>query len=365
LKNDIEVKENIYKLFWLWGFCPFYEINLYHDIGISKSKQQITDIDVLGIKFTEHLFIDKIVAECKTGKESPIYISMWLRGLMDYFNASKGFVVAGRSVSEEHKLATTNISVRLLSYEELTNFLKVYNLKPLEKFNFYRYDLFNEFFRKAFNSESMFRIREIVYYKFWAWPDNMKLRFILGEMRKISKYLDGSSKYHQALVAELFTLVGIAFQIMLSHFFPLYLSPEDKSFLGDRLKFYLYGGKETYDYLNALYREIKMVKIEDTLFKEEKNQGLTLPSWNNFIQLFKTFLENPTSCLFLPHLFRILAFEKILANNSNYHIQEILPQVNNITVKLASDVVDYINSIVNYPKEISNIIKTALHEFIS
>jgi len=373
-KNDIQVKEMVYKLFWILGHIPFYEVNLYSSIGLTPRRQQITDIDVLGIKLTNSLTIEKIIAECKGGRQAsrqPVSKSLWLKGVMDYFGAHMGIVVLNKRIPEEHRLAAFALNVRLFSNEELEKFMKVYNLEIFKNIDFYEYTTFKNFTQKVFSSDSnLLNLKDVLFHKFWIWPDEMKLRFTLGEIKKASKYFNASSKFHTVLLLEMFVIISVALQIMLSYFYPIYLSPESKEYLSDRLKFYLYGGKETYDYLNFLYEKILKLKSQGTLFNlsslTNKKTNLSLPYWEEFIQLFKGFLENPLGSIFLPHLFRIIGFGKILVDNKNSinYLKAVLP-INNLMLKMAADIVDYVYSVVKFPEEMYMTIKNNLHEFIS
>ncbi|RKY64609.1 MAG: hypothetical protein DRQ02_11260 [Candidatus Latescibacterota bacterium] len=372
-RNDTQVKEMVYKLFWILGYIPFYEVNLYSSIGLSLRRQQITDIDVLGVKLTNQLTIEKVLAECKGGKQAsrqPVGKSLWLKGVMDYFGAHMGMVVLDKTIPEEHRLAAFALNVRLFSKEELEKFMKVYNLEMFENVDFYQYTTFKNFTQKVFSSNSnLLNLKDVLFHKFWTWPDEMKLRFTLGEIKKASKYLNANSKFHTVLLLETFVIISIALQIMLSYFYPIYLSPESKEYLSDRLKFYLYGGKETYDYLNSLYEEILKLKSRGTLFNlnslTNKKHNLSLPYWEEFIQLFKNFLENPLASVFLPHLFRILGLEKVLVDKHNdINCKAILP-IDNLMLKMASDVVDYVYCVVKFPEKMYKLIRDTLYEFLS
>ena len=365
-RHDGKEKENVYKLLWLLDYLPFYEINLYSNIGISNPRHAITDIDVLGIKLNKNLAIEKIISECKGGKRTssqPIGTALKLKGLMDICNAEQGIVVVNKPISipEEHKIVAHRLKIKLFNSEELEKFLNNFTLEIFQDTEFYKYSTFKDFIRKTFQSNSNLKpLKSLYLYEFWIKSDESKIRYLLGKLRKSANSVNPKSRFHKALITEMIALSTIGLQIILSYFYPIYLSPESKDYLSDRLKKYLYGGKENYDFFNNLYKiakEFKKTKGE----RITTTQDLSLPHWEEFIQLFKNILENPLETRFIPHLFRLIGMERFL------YKKEIKPNiipVTNTMLKIAIDISEYIFKTTNLPQEIHQEIKEEIQKLI-
>jgi len=365
-KNDGKEKENVYKLLWLLGYLPFYEINLYSNIGISNPRYAITDIDVLGIKLDESLVIEKTISECKGGKRAsnqPIGTALKLKGLMDICNAEQGIVVVNKPIPipEEHKIVAHKLKIKLFNSKEIEKFLSNFDLEIFKNTEFYKYTTFKEFIRKTFQSTSKLKpLKNLYLHEFWIKPDESKIRYLIGKLRKSANNINPQSKFHKALITEMLALSTIGLQIILSYFYPIYLSPESKDYLSDRLKKYLYGGKENYDFLNNLYKIAKELKVTKS-GKASSTQDLSLPYWEEFIQLFKNILENPLEMRFIPHLYRLIGIERFLHNNE---IKSTVIPITNTMLKIAIDISEYIFKSTSLPLEIYQEIKKEIQNLI-
>jgi len=122
---DLEIKLRVERMLWASGFYTRTDVRLASAVkgksSNSGSTMDLTDVDVLGIRFLEDLSPRKTVVDCKSGKNvSPIGRAFWLRGVMDHFKADRGYVVLARTIPEHQREAAANLNVTLLNVSDLT-----------------------------------------------------------------------------------------------------------------------------------------------------------------------------------------------------------------------------------------------------
>ena len=94
--SDVGMKLRLSRLLWKMGYFVRREVpvSTYSPGEYSAKRVEITDIDVLGSRWDEDLALDRIVCECKSGtRPKPLDRCFWLRGVMHYFGARKGYLI--------------------------------------------------------------------------------------------------------------------------------------------------------------------------------------------------------------------------------------------------------------------------------
>jgi len=172
---DLELKLRMRRIFWKMGFfCPLevmvsaweYETDKRHDV---------TDIDVLGIRFSSDLRVTNIIADCKSGREAAGRL-LWLRGAIDLLDASAGYFVKNRlhpntrAIASKLNIATLDLDnlVLLEKQVDVSNVPSLIGNPDVYKLQQSLWGLHLQKASKLNNSEArMKRVYQYYDYNFW------------------------------------------------------------------------------------------------------------------------------------------------------------------------------------------------------
>lgn len=121
--KDADLKLRSARLFWHMGYvCPTEVAVSAKEIQQGALKRyDLTDLDVVGIKFESDLTFRTIIADCKSGKTSAVSRLFWLRGVMDFFGADHGYLVQPQLGTEVREVAL-RLKVSLLDRDNLEKY---------------------------------------------------------------------------------------------------------------------------------------------------------------------------------------------------------------------------------------------------
>ena len=110
--QDFDLKIRLSNIFWALGCYTRIEVKLAEYGVKQEAPLELTDLDVLGIRVLPDLSFEYLVADCTSNKDvikSPIQRVFWLKGVMTFFGASKGYLV----LSTENQVAETQRMVEV------------------------------------------------------------------------------------------------------------------------------------------------------------------------------------------------------------------------------------------------------------
>ena len=141
--KDAELKLRSARMFWHMGYvCPMEVAISAREIrqGVLR-RYDLTDVDVVGVRFDADMTSRTIIADCKSTKASPNSRVFWLRGVMDFFGAERGYLVQPAIGREARELAL-RLSVSLVDLDNLIKYEadKQLDKLPLKAFSIENYD---------------------------------------------------------------------------------------------------------------------------------------------------------------------------------------------------------------------------------
>lgn len=309
--KDSPLKEHLLRHFWAQKCFVQPEVNIYFSGGLSGSQKLITDVDVFAFRPTPNLTFERILGDCKTEKgQSPINRVLWLSGLMGYVGAASGQLLLNtRDVERDHKLAATELQILLLNERDF----EVYDRSILYPSGSGTADIAIDDFRILQGATKRFpRLTPLTEYTyrdcFRKVHFGNQIRLGISVVRSVAKELDPSRAEHLALLCDSAAALAIHVAECCGILFHQYLHPEDKQTLSESLKVLIWGGRESYDFNNALRQKLyarKGATADDV-------PALELPEWNRFLQLIRSMLEQPLAAFRVPWVLRHLAFDVIL-----------------------------------------------------
>jgi hypothetical protein len=131
---DLNFKLRFKRLLFMMGYYSPIEVMLsqyYEDSSGNAKRLDLTDLDVLGIKYDSLLNPHKVACDCKTGRNvSDANRLFWLRGVCDYFEADLGYFLRTKVDSHARAMAP-KLGLRILDEKELYNLEKDYKVESL------------------------------------------------------------------------------------------------------------------------------------------------------------------------------------------------------------------------------------------
>lgn len=346
--QDREQKQNMLKYIVFKKWFPQVELIVTGEISNSRSKLHITDIDVLASIPDEFEAFRNILVDCKTlKKEKPIARVLWQKGLMDKVNASYGICLLKKDeIVDDHRYVASELKIRLMTEEEFGTFL---NSTIPASFNFgaisdiilwERYCDIPDRFPKL--------LPAILFSKqvFWN-SDSMSqaCRRSIGLSKRLRPELDPMNNLHFTVFADIVSLFLYSLSHIVYKIFSGYFLPKTRENLSEALLLLLYEGRENYEFQNNL-RKLIIRK------SEKKIADLSLPMWEDFLQLVRHSLDSPQEIVKTPLMLREIGW-KFLDEESKYSDKYLISILNDSPsgVKIAAMATEYICKASNLPPE--------------
>ena len=256
---DLELKLRAERLLWSAGYYTRTNVKLASPARVrgraSPSVADLTDVDVLGIRFLEDLSATKVAVDCKAGKNvSPIGRAFWLRGVMEHLGVRRGYVVMARTVPEHQKEAAAGLGVSLLESEKLVVLQSRYpDLREHTRIGTREAHNYLEGNLSGVSEElsELLRYRDTTY---WYLSPPRALTQAISIARRCRSAIDLSQKFHRALLLDVITLFGIALITLAGEVTKL--APSD---LLEALRAYLFGGAEGITQRAQLIKQIRLL----------------------------------------------------------------------------------------------------------
>ena len=305
--RDRRQKADVLRYLVAKRWFPQLELEVLPATATSKENFLVTDIDVLGSIPDELEGFRTCLFDCKTGRrESPISRALWLRGLMDRVRAERGFCLLDKNVERDHRLTAADLKVMLLTEQEFPAFARATDgiwrngdSHLAEITNWERYFELHKQFPGLAQAIKFSRS------EFWTSETaGEACRRSIACLKTIRSELDPAKSVHVAVVGDLLALFLHALSRVVSRLFSSYLQLEKREDLAEALLFLVYGGRNSYEFVNSLHNLIRRSRLGDA----EPIDDLTLPEWGRLVQLVRQMLDAPRQALHAPLIAREVAW---------------------------------------------------------
>lgn len=200
--KDANFKLRACRYLWHMGYTCAMEASLSSQvIRYGKLKRfDLTDIDVVGIRFDSDLTWRTVVADCKSARESAISRLFWLRGVMTFFGADRGYLVM-KTIGPECREVALRLDISLVDEENLTQYETDKSLDGggLNWFSLVAYDRSAELWglqlpknHSATESEKRLqRLYNYLSYTYWFNQEHRNVQVVLGVLENAAEAIDG------------------------------------------------------------------------------------------------------------------------------------------------------------------------------
>jgi hypothetical protein len=346
MMKDRLIKEKLLNYYLKRFWYPQLEVNILSKQRISNTRKLITDIDVLGL-YTDITGFSKIIlGDCKTLKnQSPITRTLWMRGLMDYFNCEKGIILLSKEIEKEHQLTASILNIQLLSDDDFEIYSKNtadYNSEIKSALSMMEH--WDAFFQIEKRFPPLASFGDFSKTFFWNEQDsNYQLRSGIYFLRKNKGELNPSNPLHQSITLNHFSLIAIALNNILIKVFNQYLVPTVKTDLDTDLKIIIYGGIENYDFLNELRKKFSNPSIGEP--------DLKLPEWDKFIELVRALLERPLAFSRVSLVLKEISFARLNDKPHQFNYAGIISKSDKYISSFSLHLVEYLCAASGIPSE--------------
>lgn len=349
--KDLDFKLRMQAIMWRLGYCTRIDVKLAsHRRRPERAVQrelalaELTDIDVLGIRFDADYTTSYAVADCTTRRRiSPVARTFWLRGVMDHFQADRGYEVLAQELSPYEKQVAASLGITLLDESSLQALEERYNTNdaPLgvrvhdEKAYAY---LESNIQRVNSDLGALLNYRK---YTFWQNAANRNLLNAISIVRRVASTLKPSQKFHRVLLLDILTLFSVAFLDVCSILFRT-----DSDDVLEALRTHLFGGplglqtKETL--LGDIRKLVESLQVQGSLLPEETMRRLTLdPEYLPALaDMAQRFVSKPSEAKEVPRYLQAVILERALYDGNP--LGEIFGKdYSDITFKFVHDLADF------------------------
>lgn len=332
-------------------WLPQLEVDVVARGGTAESDKPLTDIDVLACIPDDFEGFRNLLIDCKTKKkESPITRALWLRGLMDQLEATRGICIFLRDTIEpDHRQTAAQFGVALLTEAEFGIYANATGAKgDATDANCADIQRWDEYFELSQRYQMLGQTISFCTSGYWMRASGMEAcRHVIAESVRIRPELDPQKRAHIAVVFDLAALFAHSLARIVSRIFASYLQPKNRDELSDALLTLLYGGRDRYEHLVSLRRLIATSPASP-------DKPLTLPEWDRFLQLVRHALDAPTELSFVPLILREVGWSFLGTERLDF--ATVLAAEKRQASKLALLAAEYIAKAAKYPPEFTSVI---------
>lgn len=349
--QDLNFKLRMQAILWRLGYYTRIDVKLATSKPLRQGQRkqsslsELTDIDVLGIRFDADYTISYAVADCTTRRRlSPVARTFWLRGVMDHFRADRGYEVLSKELSSYEKQVAANLGITLLDESSLQALEERYHSgrPPLrirltdEKVYAYLEGNIHEVDSRL---SPLLNYRQ---YAFWQNQANRNLLNAISTVRRAHNVLQPSQKFHRILLLDIVALFSVAFLETCGILFRT--NPDN---VLEALRTHLFGGPLALQTKEMLLKDIKTLveslQIQLPLFPDQdmvRRLSLDpeyLPALSDMAQRF---VSKPAEARNVPRYLQALIFERALNNGST--LREVFAgDYSDITFKFVHDLANF------------------------
>ncbi len=339
--NDFNFKIRFQRILWKMGFWARIEIpvicyNIDNTTNNLK-RHDLTDVDVYAEKIGYDFSLTKYIVDCKSGNNvRPAERTFWLRGIMDYTHAEKGFLVK-KKISENIRLILDKLNIYGIDSKNLAEMEKLYNSLSLER-------LFSDEYyleRKKIIDSLTDEYQKIYWYlsqRYWFNQNyvNLKTILIMLEKNEFYKNFKKGNQSHLFLVMEIvISFCRLIFECC------NYIIHRNVTEISRGVLEFINGGVNGYTNKINLIKELKPILEEVTPVNSFEKISMIQPTYfESFVKLVATFISEPYNCIDIMRYLELIQHGVITKKDIN--ISEIIGATfSPVSLKLAKDVIRF------------------------
>jgi len=319
-------------------------INVLLSATSSRGLADVTDVDVLAIRYDLMFKRDVVAVTCKAGASktlSPAREAFYLRGVLDYVEAGEGVAAFYQKPIAPHlRDLGQRLGILMLSGDEIERWCQ-HLTNGLPDPGYFRESAY-ETYRKSWERLGKEGLASYLNSDYWFHFDFRNLQNLIVHLRKVSSKLDGKEEWHGVIAWDTashlcLTIFDLCRQVRM-------LGLES---ISDTTAAYLFGGAASLKARRDLYSRVQQLLASTGVAGQG---GATLPPLEpmysqGLAELALRFIERPHSAILIPmiiqdNFWRLLGAEGLPGrDDKNFLAAE----------KLTQDLLNFIKSATGAP----------------
>jgi hypothetical protein len=336
---------------------PFPEVIVKSSSDLSDSVEVLTDLDVLGIKAISDGGLRRIIFDCKTtNKMSSINRAFWAVGVKEYTGCDEAYVLLKARAVHNHRISALSIGVDLHDEQSFIDLGRTLDIafpsdacyqSSIERWN----RLFECYNRNIWAFPLFDFARNVAPITHTPWST---FRHILAELRTIRGHFDPSKEDHLAIFLDVLCSAFVLWSTLGRDIRRFYEPAMDKAAFEKVLRYYLWGGKTSY--------EIRQ-QMRDRSSVENGSPTVELPSWESMVSFAGLVVSSPQSILSCCYVCREIGIRAVTDGDEQFNnaLKRKLADNNRIrqfTISLS----DYLVSAGGLPRDMAKRVHAILFE---
>ena len=216
-ERDLPLKLNMRRLFWSMGSSTCLDVKLRAYVSGDErgtSRQEYTDLDVLGVACSIDGRLQFTLADCKTSSRRAIERMFWIRGVADFFSADNAYLVRSNTVPAATRSLSVRLGIGVLDPNDFEKLLETFTTSlsfsgPLKCL----FDAQSVQRQLSFVSEVDKKLKPLIDYMrfdYWVYEPYRNLTQVVAHLAESVKTLDPQNPLHQSLFFEAAWLYSLA-----------------------------------------------------------------------------------------------------------------------------------------------------------
>jgi len=270
------------------GMLPYLEVVVSNVTELSDSIEVLTDIDVLGIQANQSGGLRKTIFDCKTmNKMSPINRAFWAAGILRYARCQEALVILKSMAVHNHRISALSIDVDLHDESSFKDLGSSFNIdfardakyqSSLERWA----DVHKCYTSNAWSEPLFSLVRNVAPLTKSPWS---VFRHIVAELRSTRGYFDPDKDAHIAIFLDTLSSMFLLWTTLGRDIRRLYDPAMKKEDFERILRYYIWGGKESY-----LIRKQLREKIGT---ENGPASSFDLPEWQRLVSFVGIIMSAP------------------------------------------------------------------------
>jgi len=275
------------------------------NVGLSATSAHrladVTDVDVLAMRYDLTFSQDTIAVSCKTGGSkalSPAREIFYLRGVLDYVHAENGVVAFSRKPISPHlRDLGRRLNILVLSSDEIEEWCKSL-VQGLPDFGYFQEDAYNEYL-KSWAHVNGRGLADYIRTDYWFHFDFRNLQNVIAHMRKVSSRLTGQERWNALVILDTAVLLCFTVFGLCRHIRLLGLSS-----VAEKTAEYLFGGAASFKARRDLYAKVEQLLSSTGVIVPN---GPSLPPLEptytkGLAELVIRFIDRPHAAILIPQV---------------------------------------------------------------
>lgn len=295
------------------GAVPFLEVVVSSASDLSDSVEVLTDLDVVGVETVGDGGLRRTIFDCKTTKKmSSVNRAFWAAGVKEYTGCDEAYVILKTKAVHNHRISALSIGVDLhdeQSFRDLGSTVDAaFPADNCYQASVERWNVVYDCYSKNTWAAPLFDIaRNVAPLTRVPWGT---FRRILAELRTARGQVDPAKDDHIAIFFDLLASTFVLWGALGRDIRRFYEPTMDKATFENILRYYLWGGRESYNIRQQMREKSRSGNAAVT--------AIELPAWDALVSFAGLIVAAPQCIIQCAYACRELSIKVAHGDNPDF-----------------------------------------------